>query len=113
MAEVDKQDFNEFKGIATTFLGAHAVPREYAGRTDEYIDFLINDMLPLVKQRGLAENCDVFCEKGVFTIGESKRLLIAAKEMGYGIKLHADEIVSFGGATLAGELRALSADHLL
>ncbi len=99
--------------IATTFLGAHAVPREYAGRTDEYIDFLINDMLPLVKQRGLAENCDVFCEKGVFTIGESKRLLIAAKEMGYGIKLHADEIVSFGGATLAGELRALSADHLL
>lgn len=99
--------------IATTFLGAHAVPTEYKGREDEYIDFLIDEMLPLVQERGLAENCDIFCEKGVFTVEQSRRLLQAAKEKGFGVKIHADEIVSFGGAELAGELKALSADHLL
>ena len=99
--------------IATTFLGAHALPNEYKGRPEEYIDFLIDEMLPLVKERGLAENCDVFCEKGVFTVEQSRRLLAAAKEMGFGVKIHADEIVTFGGSELAGELKALSADHLL
>lgn len=99
--------------IATTFLGAHALPTEYKGREEEYIDFLIQEMLPLVKEKGLAENCDIFCEKGVFTVEQSRRLLAAAKGMGFGVKIHADEIVSFGGAELAGELQALSADHLL
>lgn len=99
--------------IATTFLGAHAVPTEFKGKEDYYIEFLINEMLPLIKKRMLADNCDVFCEEGVFTVAQSRRLLQAAKEMGFGIKIHADEIVSFGGAELAGELHALSADHLL
>ena len=99
--------------IATTYLGAHAVPPEFAGDPEGYIDFMIEKMLPLIKQRGLAENCDVFCEKGVFTVEQSKRLLEAAQEMGFGIKLHADEIVSFGGAELAAKLHAQSADHLL
>ena len=99
--------------IATTFLGAHAVPTEYKRREEEYIDFLIEEMLPIVKERGLAEHCDIFCEKGVFTVEQSRRLLQAAKDMGFGVKIHADEIVSFGGAELAGELQALSADHLL
>ena len=99
--------------IATTFLGAHALPPEYKGREEEYIDYLINVMLPEVKERNLAENCDIFCEKGVFTVEQSRRLLSAAKDMGFGAKIHADEIVSFGGAELAGELHALSADHLL
>lgn len=99
--------------IATTFLGAHALPPEYKGRDEEYIDYLINVMLPEVKERGLAENCDIFCEKGVFTVEQSRRLLSAAQRMGFGAKIHADEIVSFGGAELAGELHALSADHLL
>ncbi len=99
--------------ISTTFLGAHALPPEYKGRADEYIDFLINEMLPAVKAENLAEHCDVFCEKGVFDIEQSRRLLKAAKKMGYGIKLHADEIVTFGGSELAAELAALSADHLL
>lgn len=99
--------------ISTTFLGAHAVPTEYKGREDEYIDFLIDKMLPMVQERGLAEHCDIFCEKGVFTVEQSRRLLQAAKERGFGVKIHADEIVSFGGAELAGELQALSADHLL
>lgn len=99
--------------IATTFLGAHALPPEYKGRDEEYIDFLINVMLPEVKAKNLAENCDIFCEKGVFTVEQSRRLLSAAQKMGFGAKIHADEIVSFGGAELAGELHALSADHLL
>ena len=99
--------------IATTFLGAHAVPTEYKGREDEYIDFLIKEMLPLIQEKGLAEHCDIFCEKGVFTVEQSRRLLQAAKDKSFGVKIHADEIVSFGGAELAGELQALSADHLL
>ncbi len=99
--------------IVPTFLGAHAVPTEYKGREDDYIDFLIREMLPLIKQRMLAENCDIFCERGVFTVEQSRRLLRAAHEMGFGVKIHADEIVSFGGSELAGELHALSADHLL
>lgn len=99
--------------IATTFMGAHALPPEYKGRQTEYVDFIIDEMLPLVKEKGLAENCDIFCEKGVFTVEESRRLLSAAQKLGYGAKIHADEIVSFGGAELSGELKALSADHLL
>lgn len=99
--------------IVSTFLGAHALPPEYKGREEAYIDFLINEMLPDIKALNLAENCDIFCEKGVFTIEQSRRLLTAAKEMDYGIKIHADEIVCLGGAELAGELKALSADHLL
>lgn len=99
--------------IVTTFLGAHALPPEYQGRDEEYVDFLINEMLPLVSEQNLAENCDIFCERGVFTIEQSRRLLKAAQKLGLGAKIHADEIVSLGGAELAGELRALSADHLL
>ncbi len=97
--------------IVSTFLGAHAVPKEYAGHTDEYVDLIINEMLPRFK--GMTDCCDIFCEKNVFEIEESRRLLKAAKEMGYKLKLHADEIVQLGGAELAAELGALSADHLL
>ncbi len=107
------EDPNRKVDIATTFLGAHAVPTEYKGREEEYIDFLIDEMLPVVQEKGLAEFCDIFCEKGVFTVEQSRRLLQAAKKRGFGVKIHADEIVSFGGAELAGELQALSADHLL
>lgn len=97
--------------VVSTFLGAHAVPKEYAGRTDEYVDLIISDMLPRFKE--LSDCCDIFCEKNVFEIEESRRLLKAAKAMGYRLKLHADEIVQLGGAELAAELGALSADHLL
>ena len=99
--------------IATTYLGAHAVAPEFKENPEGYIDFMIEKMLPLIGLRGLAENCDVFCEKGVFTVEQSKRLLEVAQDMGFGIKLHADEIVSFGGAELAAKLHARSADHLL
>jgi imidazolonepropionase len=99
--------------IVPTFLGAHAVPQEYAGRTDDYIDFLIREVMPCVAEAGLAEFCDVFCEQGVFSIEQSRRLLLAARGMGFNLKLHADEIVPLGGAGLAAELSATSADHLL
>lgn len=99
--------------IVPTFLGAHAVPEEYRGRTDDYVDYIIREVMPLVVENQLAEFCDVFCEQGVFSIEQSRRLLLAAKEMGLGLKLHADEIVPLGGAGLAAELSAVSADHLL
>lgn len=98
-------------GMAVTFLGAHAVPKEYAGRTAEYVDLIIKEMLPRFKNK--AEYCDVFCEKNVFELEDSRRLLEAARDMGYRLKLHADEIVTLGGAELAADLKALSADHLL
>lgn len=97
--------------VVPTFLGAHAVPREYKGRTDDYIDYMIAEMLPRFKDK--ARFCDIFCEKNVFEIEESRRFLRAAKDMGYELKLHADEIVTLGGAELAAELGAVSADHLL
>ncbi|NDW12892.1 imidazolonepropionase [Bacteroides sp. 214] len=99
--------------IISTYLGAHALPKEYAGRGDEYIEYIIAEVLPEVKRRELASCCDIFCEKGVFSVEQSRRLLTAAKEMGFSLKLHADEIVTLGGAELAAELGALSADHLL
>ena len=105
----DKED--QKLRIVSTFLGAHATPKEYKGRTAEYVDLIINEMLPAFKD--LTTNCDIFCEKNVFEIEDSRRLLNAAKEMGYKIKLHADEIVTLGGAELSAELGALSADHLL
>jgi imidazolonepropionase len=99
--------------VVPTFLGAHAVPPEYSGRADDYIDYLIHTVLPEVVRRQLAEFCDVFCEKDVFSLSQSRRLLEQAKTMGLQLKLHADEIASLGGAELAAELGARSADHLL
>lgn len=96
-----------------TYLGAHAIPEEYALMSGEYIDFIISDMLPEIKRQGLAEFCDVFLETGVFGVEESRRLLTAAREMGFGLKIHADEIDELGGSLLAGELCAVSAEHLI
>ena len=90
--------------VVSTFLGAHAVPAEYNGQTDEYVDYIIREVMPVVVHNNLAEFCDVFCEQGVFSIEQSRRLLLAAKEMGLALKLHADEIVPLGGAGLAAEL---------
>lgn len=97
--------------VVSTFLGAHAVPKEYKGRTAEYVDLIIKEMLP--RFRDMAEFCDIFTEKNVFELEDSRRLLEAAREAGYKLKMHADEIVSLGGAELAADLHAVSADHLL
>ena len=99
--------------IVVTFLGAHAVPPEYKGRTDEYVDLVVQEMIPAVVEAGAAEFCDVFCERGVFDIEQSRRILLAAKKAGLKLKVHADEIVQMGGAGLAAEVGAVSADHLL
>ncbi|MFW9958751.1 MAG: imidazolonepropionase [Candidatus Odinarchaeota archaeon] len=100
-------------GLVSTFLGAHAVPPEFEGRLDDYVDLVINEMIPAVSETGLAEFCDVFCERGVFGIDQTRNILLAAKSAGMKLKIHADEIVQLGGAELAAELGAISADHLL
>ena len=99
--------------VVPTFLGAHAIPQEYKDSPDAYVDLIINEMLPAVRDQGIATHCDVFCEEGVFTIDQSRRILTAAKQFGMAVKLHADEIRDLGGAGLAGEISAISADHLL
>lgn len=99
--------------IVSTFMGAHAIPEEYQNRRDAYIDLLINEMLPTVAQENLVGFCDVFCEAGVFTVDESRRILQSAQALGLGAKIHADEITSIGGSELAGEIGAISAEHLI
>ena len=95
--------------IISTFLGAHAVPKEC--NIDEYVDLIINDMIP--KLSNYAKFCDVFCEKGVFTVSQARSILNAGKKKGLIPKIHADEIIDTGGAALAADINAISADHLL
>ena len=99
--------------IIPTFLGAHEYPEEYKDDHEKYIDILINEMLPEVKAQNLAGYCDIFCEEHVFTVSESRRILNAAKELGFKIRFHADELEPIGGAELAAEIGAMSADHLV
>ncbi|WP_053955842.1 imidazolonepropionase [Inediibacterium massiliense] len=99
--------------IVKTYMEAHAVSQEYKGREDEFIDHIIENTLPKVAKENLAEFCDVFCEKNVFSVDQSRRLLLKAKELGMKVKIHADEITRLGGAELAAEIGAVSADHLL
>lgn len=106
-------DKNHPVDLVHTFLGAHAVPEEYKENHKAYIDILVDVMMPKIKDMELAEFCDVFCEEGVFTIEESEYILQKAKEIGYKLKIHADEIESLGGAELAAKLGCVSADHLM
>ena len=99
--------------IAPTFLGAHEVPKEYKAKKNEYIDLLTHKILPEVVKRELAEFFDIFCEEGVYSIAESRELIKAAKKAGLKIKIHADEFVPLGGAQLAVEQEAVSAEHLI
>lgn len=98
--------------LVSTFMAAHATPPEFKGRTADYVEEVIK-MLPEIKKRNLAEFCDVFCEEGVFSIEESRKILSKAKELGFQLKIHADEVVSLGGVNLAGELQAVTAEHLM
>lgn len=98
--------------IEVTFLGAHAVPEEYAGRADEYTNLVINEMLPLVKKENLAKWVDVFCENGAFNVEQSRRILQAGSALGLGMRIHAEEFANLGGARMAASLGASSADHL-
>jgi imidazolonepropionase len=99
--------------VVPTFLGAHAIPAEFSGASDDYVDLLIQEMIPAVSEQGIARFCDVFCEVGVFNVEQSRRILKAAKHAGLKLKIHADEVHDLGGAALAAELDATSAEHLL
>ena len=99
--------------LVPTFLGAHEVPDEYRNQKEKYIDIIINEMLPAVTKDNLAEFSDVFCEEGVFTVEESRRIQREAAKMGLQLKFHADELKSTGGAELAASMDACSADHLV
>ena len=99
--------------VVPTFLGAHEVPDRYRDRREEYVRIVIEEMIPRVAERGLARFADVFCEEGVFSVEQSRRILLAARDAGMEPKLHADELHSTGGAELAAEIGAVSADHLI
>ncbi|QUO33811.1 imidazolonepropionase [Clostridiaceae bacterium Marseille-Q4149] len=99
--------------LAATFMGAHALPEEYRERREDYIRLLCREMIPCAAREGLAEFCDVFCEEGVFTARESRTILEAGLAHGLRPKVHADEIAAIGGSQLAGEIGAISAEHLI
>jgi len=99
--------------VVSTFLGAHAVPPEYKGNSQGYISLVIEEMIPRVAERGLAEFCDVFCEKSVFSLEQTKHILVVGKNYGLKPKIHADEMSMLGGTELAADVGAISADHLL
>jgi imidazolonepropionase len=99
--------------VVPTFLGAHAIPPEHRHSPEEYVNLIIEEMIPKVAERKLAEFCDVFCEKGVFTSDQSKRILVAGGIYGLKPKVHADEMSLLGGAELAASVVAVSAEHLL
>lgn len=99
--------------LVSTFMAAHAIPEEYKGNNQAYLDLIIKTMLPRVKEENLAEFCDIFCEQGVFTAEEARSLLTKAKDMGFKLRIHADEIKSIGGVDLAAELGTVSAEHLM
>ncbi len=113
---IEELDASHPVDLAPTFLGAHAVPQEYEGRTDEYVALVVQDMLPAVAENrrpGADLFCDVFCEEGVFSVEQARRILERAREWGLSPKIHADEFKPLGGTALAVELGAVSADHLV
>lgn len=95
-----------------TFLGAHEIPDEYRGRTNEYVDLVIHDMLPAVASEGLAKYCDVFCEPKIFDVAASSRILQAARQLGFGLRVHADQLSRSGASEMAAAVGATTADHL-
>lgn len=99
--------------LVPTFLGAHAIPPEYAHDREGYVRRILDESLPAVAAEGLAEFCDVFCDEGAFTLFESEAILTRAGELGLGLKIHAEEFAALGGASLAARLGAASADHLV
>ena len=99
--------------IVPTFLGAHAFPPEYSDNHNGYVELLCNEMIPEVGKQGIAKYCDVFCENGYFTVNQSKQILETAKDYGMIPRIHADEFKDSGAAKLAGEIGAISADHLM
>ncbi len=99
--------------VTATFMGAHAVPEEFRGHADAFVDLIVDEMIPAVVGQAIADSCDIFCEEGIFSVAQSRRLLEAARKAGLKLRAHVDEVHDTGGAALAGELAVLSAEHLL
>ncbi len=99
--------------LAFTFMGAHAIPPEYKENKEEFLRIICEEMIPKVAELKLADFCDIFCETGIFSPEETERILTTAKEHGFRVKLHADEIKPIGGSQLAGKIKAISAEHLI
>ncbi len=104
--------------LVPTFLGAHVVPEEFKGRADDYVTLIVEEMLPAIAKSKIENQkskifCDVFCDEGAFTLEQTRRILTRARELGFGLRVHADEFANLGAATLAAELGAASADHLM
>ncbi|MDH5482591.1 MAG: imidazolonepropionase [Candidatus Bathyarchaeota archaeon] len=99
--------------LVSTFMGAHAIPPEYKGDILGYVRLVVEDMIPKVSEKGLAEFCDVFCERGIFNLEQTRRILATGKNYGLKPKIHADEMSMLGGAELAADIGATSAEHLL
>ena len=99
--------------LVATFMGAHLVPAEYKANREEYVRLVCEEMIPRVKEQGIAKFCDVFCEADTFTVEESRQVLEAGLKYGLRPKIHADEIEAIGGSQLAGEIGAISAEHLI
>jgi imidazolonepropionase len=95
-----------------TFLGAHAIPEEFRSLPEQYVALVIKEMLPRVAKEQLAENCDIFCERGHFDLADSEKILSAAQDLGLKLRMHVDQLTNSGGAFLAARLRAVTADHL-
>ena len=112
MEAINELGKEHFMTVVPTFLGAHAVPPEYKSNPDTYVELVCERMLPYIAKRNMARFCDVFCETGYFSVAQSNTILAKARSLGIELKLHADELAPSGGSKLAGELRAVSADHL-
>ncbi len=112
MEAINELADEHFMNIVPTFLGAHAIPPEYKDRPDKYVDLVCERMLPYITKRHMARFCDVFCERGYFSVEQSRKILEKAQSLGIALKVHADELEPSGGSKLAAELNAVSADHL-
>jgi len=112
MEAINELGKEHFMTVVPTFLGAHAVPPEYKANPDTYVELVCERMLPYIAKRKMARFCDVFCETGYFSVAQSNTILAKARALGIELKVHADELAPSGGSKLAGELRAVSADHL-
>jgi len=110
---ISKLDAEHPVDVVPTFMGAHAVPKEHKDSREAYIKAICEEMLPVVAEKKLARFCDVFCEKGAFSLEESRQILDKAKSLGFALKAHAEEINNLGGAVLAAELGSVSAEHLI
>jgi len=99
--------------IINTYMGAHAIPKEYKGKKEDYIDLMKNKVMPYIINNDLAEFMDIFCEDEIFSVEESEDLMEVGKKLGFKLKIHADEIIPLGGAELAARRNAISAEHLV